>query len=573
MSAEDDARVVELAREAGFTLGGHDVRPSTRQIVVAGRPLTLEPRVMQVLVALTRRRGEVVSRDDLVLACWGGRVVSEDAISRCIQAIRRLAEAHGGFSVLTITRVGYRLEEAAGPGAASGQAKDAAAECKVSICVLPFANMSGDAEQEYFSDGISEDIITDLCKVSALSVAPRNSAFQFKGKHVDLSQVVRELNVSHVLEGSVRKAGDRVRISAQLSDGGTGGHLWAERWDRDLTDIFAVQDEISQAVVRALKLTLLPEEKRAIELRGTASPDAYTLYLMARQYRASGNEGDPRREEEIVRLSSRATNIDPGYAEAWAQMALSQSTLYFNYGKGGEDGLAAAERALSLNADLAEAHAVKARHLTSQGRHADALAELEIALRLDPECWEANKQAGLLSFRQRRFEDAIGYYRRTTDLMEADFSSPMMLVSCYTALGETEAAQRAAWVTRTRAEQAVTKDRSNGAAIATGCLALAYLGEAEAARDWARRALLVDPNNMVMRYNLACALAAHLKDVDGAIDILNGLLTSSEPFWMSHAKVDPDLDAIRDDPRFTEMIAAAEARLAAKPDSARTSDT
>ena len=154
---------------------------------------------------------------------------------------------------------------------------------KLSICVLPFANMSGDAEQEYFSDGISEDIITDLTKVSALAVIARNTAFTFKGQPVDVREVARKLGVSHVLEGSVRKAGGRVRITAQLIDGATGDHVWAERYDRDLTDIFALQDEISKAIVEALKLKLLPEEKKAIEQRGTTNVEAYNLYLMARQ--------------------------------------------------------------------------------------------------------------------------------------------------------------------------------------------------------------------------------------------------------------------------------------------------
>jgi adenylate cyclase len=147
--------------------------------------------------------------------------------------------------------------------------------------VLPFANMSGDVDQEYFSDGISEDIITDLSKVSALAVASRNSAFMYKGKQVDVPKVARELKVSHVLEGSVRKAGGRVRITAQLVDGSSNDSIWAERYDRDLNDIFALQDEISQAIVKALKLKLLPEEKKAIERRGTESVDAYNLYLMA----------------------------------------------------------------------------------------------------------------------------------------------------------------------------------------------------------------------------------------------------------------------------------------------------
>ena len=182
---------------------------------------------------------------------------------------------------------------------------------KVSVCVLPFANMSGDSEQEYFSDGISEDIITDLSKVSALSVIARNSAFQFKGKNVDVVQVARQLGVTHVLEGSVRKAGGRVRITAQLIDGAKNDHVWAERYDRNLDDIFAIQDEISEAIVAALKLKLLPEEKKAIEMRGTDNVEAYNLFLMARQEYAGGLEGDLVRARTIVRLCTRATEIDP----------------------------------------------------------------------------------------------------------------------------------------------------------------------------------------------------------------------------------------------------------------------
>jgi adenylate cyclase len=450
--------------------------------------------------------------------------------------------------------------------AAAERPRAAAPGRRLSICVLPFANRSADAEQDYFSDGISEDIITDLSKVSALSVVARNRSFAFRGQATDARQVGRELNVGHVLDGSVRKSGDRVRISAQLINVANGAHVWAERWDRNLTNIFAVQDEISHAVVAALKLRLLPEEKKAIARRGTASSEAYDLYLMARQYRASGNEGDPRRDEAIVRFCRRATEIDPNYAQAWALMALAQSVLRFNFRKGDADGLEAAERALALDPNLAEAHAVKARHFINQNKHDEAASELEIALRLDPESWEANKNAGLLSFRRRRHEDAIRYYRKTTELAETDFSSPMMLVTCYSALGDGDAARRAARVASARAEMAVAVDRSNGAAMATGCLALAILGEADQARDWARRALLIDPHNMVMRYNLACALGAYLRDIDGAIEILKPFFAAADAFWVSHAKIDPELDPVREDPRFAAMIAATEARLAAAPD-------
>jgi adenylate cyclase len=171
-----------------------------------------------------------------------------------------------------------------------------------SVCVLPFQNMSGDPEQEYFSDGISEDITTDLSKISALAVTARNTAFTFKGRAVKVRDIAEELAVSHVLEGSVRKAGNCVRITAQLIDGKSGDHFSAERYDRDLTDIFAIQDEISKAIVAALRVKLLPEEKKANETRGTASVDAYNLYLMARQHWINGSFGDIRGVETIFRI-------------------------------------------------------------------------------------------------------------------------------------------------------------------------------------------------------------------------------------------------------------------------------
>src|SRR4029079_6460527 len=179
----------------------------------------------------------------------------------------------------------------------------------VCICVLPFQNMSGDAEQEYFSDGITEDITTDLSKISALGVVARNTAFTFKGKSVDVADIARKLGVSHVLEGSVRTAGGRVRITAQLIEGDTGEHLWAERYDRDLEDIFAIQDEISKAIVSALKLKLLPQEKKALEQRGTTNAEAYNLYLLARQYWVTGNYGDARREERVMRICGTAVEV------------------------------------------------------------------------------------------------------------------------------------------------------------------------------------------------------------------------------------------------------------------------
>jgi adenylate cyclase len=433
---------------------------------------------------------------------------------------------------------------------------------RLSICVLPFANMSGDPEQEYFSDGISEDIITDLSKVSALWVAARNTAFTFKGKHVDVPVVARQLKVSHVLEGSVRKAGGRVRITAQLVDGATGGHIWAERYDRDLNDIFALQDEISQAIVAALKLQLLPEEKKAIEQRGTSDPEAYKLYLMARQYSITGNFGSTRRSEAIIRLCRRATEIDPNYARPWALMASAQIRLRFSFGREGDDGLIAAERALELDGNLAEAHSAKAQVLRQNANFDDALREIEIALRLDPESYEVNFAAGQLDYVTRRFDEAILHFEKAATIVETDFSAAGMLVSCHTAIGDKEGARRAARRALERCEKIVAVEPDNGSAMGFAVGALAVLGEAERAKEWAERAILLDPDNVNLRYNFACTLITDLHDFDAALDLLAPRFESMGIEVLNWVKTDPDLDPIRDHPRFKAMLAAAKARLA-----------
>jgi adenylate cyclase len=447
---------------------------------------------------------------------------------------------------------------------AIGPAADVQAPARrVAVCVLPFLNMSGDAEQEYFSDGISEDIITDLSKVSALSVTARNTAFAFKGKVMDVKEVARQLAVTHVLEGSVRKAGSRVRINAQLIDGVAGDHVWADRYDRDLDDIFAIQDEISKAIVGALKLKLLPQEKKAIEQRGTTNSDAYNLYLMARQQWVSGNDGSSRRDEVVVRICEQAISVDPDYAKAWALMALAQSELRFYHDKP-VDPRPAAEKALALDPRLPEAHCVKARYLSdADGRHEEAIKQIEKALQLDPGSWEANKEAARLIFRQGRIRDAIPYFEKASSLMESDYNSTGLLVTCYHGLKDADGVRRYAAKTFERAEKAVGQDQGNGSALGYGSVSLAALGEAHRAKEWTRRALLIDPDNLTMRYNLACAFASHLHDADAAMEVLEPYADRFNAMLVTHFQVDPDIDPIREDPRFQAMLERMKARIAA----------
>ncbi|HEY1415023.1 MAG TPA: TIR domain-containing protein [Caulobacteraceae bacterium] len=445
-----------------------------------------------------------------------------------------------------------------------GAAQPARQPRKLALCVLPFANISDDPQQEYFSDGISEDVITDLSKVSALTVASRNSAFAYKGKSTPIGQVARDLGVSHVVEGSVRKAGNRVRITAQLIEAATDTHLWAERWDRDLDDIFALQDEISQAIVAALKIRLLPDERRAIERRGTANAEAYTLYLLAHQYLDSGARGDSQREKAVVRLARRAVELDPLYAKAWALLAYGLSAIPEESRSGESDGQAEAERALALDPDSAEAHAAKANVLGFAGKHDEGVKEVELALRLDPESYDVNRVAGSLFYRGRRFQDAARCFTIVANQAQADFSQWGMIASCYVALDDREAARDASRACLERVEKILAHDRINGHAMAYAADALAVLGEGERAIEWMKRALLIDPENWLMRYNFGCALSVNLSDADGAIEMLRPVMESSATRLIIAAGTDPDLDPIRDDPRFKEMLAAAEALIAAR---------
>jgi adenylate cyclase len=432
---------------------------------------------------------------------------------------------------------------------------------QVSICVLPFANMSGDAEQEYFSDGISEDITTDLSKVSALAVTARNTAFTFKGQAGDISDIARKLGVSHVLEGSVRKAGGRVRITAQLIDGATGDHIWAERYDRELTDIFTIQDEISKAIVDALKVKLLAEEKIAIERRGTTNVEAYNYYLMARNYWITGNWGTTDQLKLVIRICRRAVELDPDYARAWGLLALMQCILQFTFSAGDDDGIAAANRALSLDPNIAEAYCVRARHLYEQGRFDESDEALARALELEPDSWEVNREAARIYYFQRRFEEAARHFEKAVAIDDSDYHSWNMLCSAYPALHDQAGSARAAENAIAAAERALLHDPTNGSALSTVVTGLGILRQRERANEWIDRALLISPDNNFMQYNFACTLARQFNDPEAALDLLEPVIPQFSTSAIKAVVADPDLDSVRDHPRYMRLIDEARERL------------
>lgn len=538
---------------------------TNEQLVGPAGPVRIGQKAFRVLWALAMAPASLLTKERLFETVWEGVFVSESALTSVIKELRQALgdDAREPRFIESVYGRGYRfIAPVEAAECAAWRSSPVAAEPGPAICVLPFDNISGEIEQEYFSDGITEDIITDLSRIAALRVLARHTAFQFKGTLVDLAAVASQFGVTHVLEGSVRKAGERLRITAQLVDTRTAAHVWAERYDRDFTDVFAIQDEISRAIVSALKLTLLPEEQRAIEQRETAVAKAYNLYLMARQLWVTGNYGDRRREDRVIRICEKALALDPAYARALALMALAQTVLHFD--KGDEtvpNGLEAAERALAIDPGIAEALCPLARHYAESGRFAEAEATINKALALDGQSWAVNKEAGRFYFYQRRIDDAQRHFGIAAEVVEADYHALAMFYTCAIAKGDRETQVNTARLIVTQCERALQEDPFNGSCFTLGSSSLATLGQFERGREWMERALLLDPDNISMRYNIACNYATTHNDPEAALETLESVMEIAKAPTVKHARIDTDFDELRKDPRFEAVLAAAERRL------------
>jgi adenylate cyclase len=545
-----------------YSVGDLSIDTGRQLVMRAAGQIPLPKLSYDLLLVLVRAAPNLVSVEELMRLVWPGVVVGPETVSQRVKMLRDVLDDDPKTPryIQGLRGRGYQILATVTENSGTPAANPSAPPATKSVAVLPFLDMSETKDQEYFADGITEDIITGLSKVSALATVSRNSSFMYKGHSVDILKVARELQVSHILEGSVRKAGQRVRITAQLIDGSSNAHIWAERYDRDLNDIFAIQDEISESIVAALKLRLLPSERRAIQQRGTDNIEAYNLYLLARQLYVTGHEGDARRAEGIVRLCAGATEIDPQFGRAWALLGLGQVILRFMRGADFNNGLQATERALELDARNAEAHAIKARILSEDGHHEAASTAIDAALRLDPESYEVNRSAGYLRYREHRPEDAGRYFEKAMTLVESDINSANMLISCYCAVGDAEAVARVSRIGLSRAERILAQDPNNATAIQYGANALAALGQATQFKDWMHRALLIDPDNIKSRFNFACALV-RLQDNDAALELLQAVFEKMAIGLLNHAKADPDLDPIRGHPKFKGMVEAAERRL------------
>ncbi len=408
-----------------FVFSEHTLDPERRELRRGPEAIAVEPQVFDLLLYLVRNRERVVSKDDLIGAVWGGRVVSDSTLTSRINAARKAVGDSGEEQKLirTVARKGLRFvgavqiqADGAVPAHAGRPRSDETHEAsrpalplpdRPAIAVLPFSNMTGDPTQDYFSDGISEDLITALSKLRWFFVIARNSSFIYKDKAVHMKQIAAELGVGYVVEGSVRKSAERVRITAQLNDVATGSHVWAERYDRDLADVFAVQDEITEAIVAAIVPQIYAAENFRARRKPPDSMDAWDLVM-----RAMSHYWRVTRQDNVVAqaLLEKATAIDPSYGQALGVLAASQT---FSAHMGWADMATAApiaERAAhaAILADGEDpwAHfALGCVHLFAR-RFDDSLAEFELALRLNPNFSLAQGYYGLTLAYCRRWQEA-----------------------------------------------------------------------------------------------------------------------------------------------------------------------
>jgi len=423
---------------------------------------------------------------------------------------------------------------------------------KPSVAVLPFSNMSGDPEQEYFSDGITEDIITDLSKISGLFVVARNTTFTYKDRPVTVQQVSQDLRVKFILEGSVRRAGSRVRVTAQLVEGKNGGHLWADRYDRDLSDIFAIQDEITRTIVDQLKVRLLPEERMVIGRTPTESLEAYAHYLRGRQFLHRHSKSY---YVLAKRMFEKAVELDPLYARAYAGIADCDSFLFLHYNANVsiDDILATSAKALGLDGGLAEAHASRGLALSLREHYPEAMADFDQAIALDPNSYEAHYFHARASFAQGKLDEAARHFERAAEIKPDDYQALLVLTGVLRSLGRDQDMKMAAREGVARAERELARHPENSRSAYLGAVGLAALGEFDRAKEWAGRALAIDPEDRLAKYNVACfysLVGEHERAIDLLMELLPGA-THETKRWVEH---DSDLDAIRSHPRFPKVL-------------------
>jgi adenylate cyclase len=430
---------------------------------------------------------------------------------------------------------------------------EAAQQAPDSVAILPFVDMSPGRDQEYFCDGIAEEIINSLCCIRDLRIASRTSSFQFKGRAADVREIGRTLGVGAVLEGSVRKAGERVRITAQLVSSADGYHLWSESYDRELSDVFAIQTEIAQKMVQALRVSLSRQERELIQRRGTNNPEAYDLYLRGQAHLRDGTDSEmgPAIEcfREAIRRDERFAQAHAGLANAHAvkglwRIGMTQADF--------DEAFAASRRALELEPRMPEAYVARAQMFSLLGRADEAYKDFDMAIQLNPASFEAHYLYARHCFQGGEFERAVPLYEAAIKLRPDDYQALCLLEGTLMKLGRTEQHGEVARRAMQALERQLAIDPRDGRALQLGTVQAARLGLRDRAHELAARALEARPGAFATYYNVACAYSV-LGEFDQALGMLDQAVQHGRGNleWIER---DPDFDPLRRDRRFEAIL-------------------
>ena len=446
--------------------------------------------------------------------------------------------------VLDVTPEGVKITE-------SAEAKDAPPDA--SIAVLPFVNMSGDADNEYFSDGLSEELLNLLTRLQSLRVCSRTSSFALKGKDLDMPSIANQLGVRHVLEGSVRRSGDRVRITAQFIDAVDDRHLWSETYDRELQDIFAVQDEIASHIVAALKLTLTPDEQHAIQST-TGDADALDFYLQGRD---QFHRTEPGHLEKSRELFEAAIRVDPNYALAWAGLTYVFVDTYWYREKTRESKLIelaheSSRKAIQFAPHLAESHGSRGYALYADEEFDEAEAEFEKAIAINPRLFEPIHFYAQMARSLKKYETAGKLFCRAAEARPEDYQAVAIAGSMFAAVGNQDRAHELEREAIEKIKRALELNPNDARALALGAGSYLKLGDKVSGLAWLQRAQAASPNSSNVMYNSAC-FHANAGDPETALDCLE----KAAKFGARNKKIwdsDKDFDSIREHPRFKAIL-------------------
>jgi len=433
------------------------------------------------------------------------------------------------------------------PGAAASEAGDA------SVAVLPFVTLSADEENEYFTDGLTDELIHALSKIEGLRVPSRTSVFAFKGKNLDIQEIGETLGVANVLEGSVRKSGDRLRISAQLVKVDDGFQLWSETYDREMQDVFAIQEGIAQNIVEALEVTLSPAEKRAMETAPTSDVEAYDFYLRGKEFFYWGRN---KRNLEFARqMYTQAIELDPEYAAAHAGLADVYSYLYDYHDRDTvilQLANESSQRAVELAPELAEAHASRGLALSLTNRWAEAAREFQTAMRLNPKLFDAPFYYGRSEYRQGNFAEAARLFEISAGLDSNNYQGLTLLPQVYRSLGDQAKAAEADQRLATSLEQHIALNPDDVEALVMGAGSAIRRGETEKGLSWTNRVLGLEPDDPTVLYNAACNFSL-AGDIARGLDTLEKSVAAgfADKEWIEQ---DSDLLPLQGDPRFEALL-------------------